>query len=174
MLKEKGVAALGLLVIMLLSASVYTMNRNASVAAQLETEEPECKILFNPDLVNAKVGDVFNVEVKVDDVKNFWGFEIGLAFNPDVVEYVGEQMPSWKFISGTHPRLAYLFWAAAIIPQNGEVELMTFTFKAKAVGSSALSLYVHKLATRIYWDAPHDYVGWPIPHLATEGSVSIS
>lgn len=166
-------AGLGLFAIIILSASIYTMNRNASVTAELQTQEPECTILFIQDTSERKVGETFDVKVIVDNVKNFWGFEIGLAFNPDVLEYVGEEMPNWKFVSGTHPRLAYLYWAAAIVPQNGEVELMGFTFKGKAAGSSQLSLYVHKLATRIYWDAPHDYVGWPIPHMVTESLVNV-
>lgn len=171
--KIKGVAAVALFAVLMVSASVYTMQKTALADNGLEAGEPKCTVLFSPDAISTAVGETFTVRVYVDDVKDLYGFEIGLLFNPDVVKYVGAKTPQWKFVSGMHPRLEYLYWVAGIIPQNGEVELMEFTFKSIAKGSTSISLYVHKLATSKYWEAPHDYVGWPIPHLVSESIVVV-
>ena len=165
-------AVLGLFVIVLASATLYTTYKSAAYAdTTADFEEPKCTVLFDPPEQDVAVGDTFTVTVKVDDVQALWGYEIGLKFDRSVMEYVGSRLPYWRFISG---RIEYLFWVAGTNPQNGEVELMEFMFEAKTEGSSALSLYVHELATRIYWDAPKDYVGWPIPHKLSEGLVTIS
>ena len=170
----KGVTAVALFAVLMLSASVYTMQRTALADNSLELPEPECTVLFSPDTVNKALGETFTVRVYVDDVKDLYGFEIGLLFNPDVVQYVGAKSPQWQIISGTHPRLQYLYWVAGIVPQNGEVEMMEFTFKGIAEGSTSISLYAHILATSRYWEVPHDYVGWPIPHLVSESLVTVS
>ena len=171
----KGVAAVALFAVLMVSASVYTMQTKTALADNgLEFGEPQCTVLFSPDTLKPEVGETFTVKVYVDDVKDLYGFEIGLLFNPDIVKYVGAKLPQWKFVSGMHPRLEYLYWAAGITPQNGEVELMEFTFQGVAEGSTSISLYVHKLATSKYWEVPHDYVGWPIPHLVSASQVTVS
>lgn len=168
----KSVAVLGLFVVVMLSASAYTTYRSALAETNTQQDPaPTCTIYFDPSTVNVAAGETFTVNVLIDDVNNLWGFEIGLKFDHSVMEYVGAKTPHWKFVSG---RIEYLFWAAAIEPQNGNVQLMQFTFKAKAPGNSQLSLYVHKLATLKYWEAPKDYVGWPIPHEMASGLVTVS
>ncbi len=168
----KSVAVLGLFIIAMVGSSAYTSYRSAlaDTADQVEPA-PTCTVYFSPEAADTEVGETFTVTVLVDDVKDLWGFEIGLKFDRSVVEYVGAKQPHWKFIGG---QIEYLFWAAAIIPQQGEVELMEFTFRGKAEGSSPLSLYVHKLATLKYWEVPKDFVGWPIPHDSLEGLVTVS
>jgi hypothetical protein len=174
LLKIKGVAVVTIFAIMIVSASVYTMHKSAIAESHEAVEEPHCTVYFEPDMVNVAVGETFKVAVFVDDVSNLYGFEIGLMFDSNVIKYVGSKNPQWKFIAGVHPRLEYLFWVAGITPQNGGVELMEFTFKAVGKGNTGLSLYVHKLATSKYWEVPHDYVGWPIPHLVSEAMVTVS
>jgi hypothetical protein len=171
LLKIKSVAAIAIFAVLMVSASVYTMHKTALADTDADFEEPECTVLFSPDTASVAVGDTFTVTVLVDDVKNLYGFEIGLVFNREVIEYVGAKNPQWRFIGG---KLEWIFWAAGITPQNGEVELMEFAFKGVAAGSSSLSLSVHKLATSKYWEIPHDYVGWPIPHIVSEGLVTVS
>jgi hypothetical protein len=171
LLKIKGVAAVVLFAVLMVGASVYTMHKTALADTAADVDEPECTVLFYPDSTNVAVGETFTVTVFVDDVKNLYGFEIGLVFNREVIEYVGAETPHWRFIGG---KLEWIFWVAGITPQNGKVELMEFTFKGIAKGSSPLSLSVHKLATSKYWEMPHDYVGWPIPHIVSEGLVTVS
>ena len=171
MLRIKSVAAVALFAVLMVSACVYTMQKTALAETTADVEEPECTILFTPDASDVAVGETFTVTVLVDDVKKLYGFEIGLVFNREVIEYVGAKTPHWRFIGG---KLEWIFWVAGITPQNGEVELMEFAFKGVAEGSSSLSLSVHKLATSKDWDIPHDYVGWPIPHVVTEGLVTVS
>ncbi|UCG37397.1 MAG: hypothetical protein JSV64_03755 [Candidatus Bathyarchaeota archaeon] len=172
-MKIKGVAALTLLVIVMAGASFYTMNRSAIAAAEANPEEPKCTVYFDPDFSTRAVGEAFKVLVAVDDVENLWGFELGLAFDPDVIQYVGAKEPAWRFISGIHPRMEYLFWVAGIYPQNGAVELMEFNFEAVGEGTSSLSLYMSTLATLKYLDGAKDEVGWPIPHKVSEGLVTV-
>ena len=170
MFKIKSVAAIALFAVLMVSASVYTMHKTALADTTADVDEPECTVLFYPDVADVKVGETFTVMVLVDDVKDLYGFEIGLVFNREVIEYVGAKTPHWRFIGG---KLEWIFWVAGITPQNGEVELMEFTFKGLAEGSSSLSFSVHKLATSKYWEMPHDYVGWPIPHMVSEGLVTV-
>lgn len=165
-------AVLALFVIVFASATLYTTYKSAAYAeTTADIDEVKCTVLFDPAEQSVAVGDTFTVTVKLDDVQALWGYEIGLKFDRSVMEYVGSRLPYWRFISG---RIEYLFWVAGTNPQYGEVELVEFIFKAKAEGTSTLSLYAHELATRIYWDAPKDYVGWPIPHKLSEGLVTIS
>jgi hypothetical protein len=171
LLKIKSVAAVVFFAVLMVSASVYTMHETALADTTVDDEKPECTVLFSPATTNIAVGETFNVTVLVDDVKNLYGFEIGLVFNREVIEYVGAKTPQWRFIGG---KLEWIFWAAGTTPQNGEVDLMMFTFRGIAAGSSSLSLSVHKLATSKYWEMPHDYVGWPIPHVVSEGFVTVS
>jgi len=171
LLRIKSVAAIALFAVLMVSACVYTMHKTALADTDADVEEPECTVLFDPGTADIAVGETFKVKVLVDDVKNLYGFEIGLVFNREVIEYVGRKNPHWRFVGG---RFEYLFWVAGITPQNGEVELMEFTFKGIAKGSSSLSFSVHKLATSKYWEIPHDYVGWPIPHVVSEGLVTVS
>lgn len=173
LLKLKSVAVLGLFVLVMASASFYTNYRSAQVKAEAESgiPEPECTIYFYPDILEVGVGDTFSVTVLVDDVKNLWGYEVGLKFNRAVVEYVGAKSPSWRFVSG---RIEYIFWAAGAAPQHGNVELVEFTFKAKSEGASELSFYLHNLATLKYYQAAKDLAGWPIAHSVSEGLVAVS
>ena len=166
----KSVAALGIFIVIMGSSIIYSMHQPA-LADSPEPEEPKCVIFFDPPKPNVNVGETFTVTVLVDDVNNLWGYEIGLKFDRSVLEYVGASTPYWKFVSG---KIEYLFWAAGIQPQNGQVELMEFTFQGKSEGSSSLSFYVHKLATLIYHQAPQDYVGWPIPHKVAEAFVTVT
>jgi len=171
LLKIKGVAAIASLVIVMIGASVYTVHKTALAEHEIELEEPQCTVLLYPDIVNVTIGETFNVRVFVDDVKNLYGFEVGLVFNRSVIEYVGAKEPNWRIIGG---QLEWIFWAAGIAPQNGEVDLIEFTFKGIAKGNSPISFSLHTLATSKYWEIPHDYVGWPIPHIVSEGIVNVS
>ena len=166
----KSVAALGLFAVIMASAAIYSMHQPA-LADPVQPEEPECMIFFDPPKPEVKVGETFTVSVLIDDVNNLWGYEIGLKFDRSVLEYVGAKSPYWKFVSG---QIEYLFWVAGVEPQNGEVELMEFTFQGKGEGSSSLSFYVHKLATLEYQLAAKDYIGWPIPHKVSEGFVTVA
>jgi hypothetical protein len=171
LLRTKSVAILGLFVLLMAAASAYSNYRRVLADTSVEFEAPQCTVYFDPGTNEVAVGETFAVDVLVDDVSNLWGYEIGLMFDRSVLEYVGAKTPHWRFISG---QKEYLFWVAGASPQNGQVELMEFTFKAEAAGSSSLGFYVHKLATLKYWDAPKDYVGWPIPHMLSQGLVTVS
>lgn len=174
--RMKSVAVLALFVVIMATATVYSNYREALADTNTQPPEPECTIYFNPETPDVAVGETFTVTLMVDDVNNLWGYEIGLRFDRSVIEYVGAKTPHWRFISGTHPNpvMEHLFWVAGTNPQNGEVELMEFTFKAKAEGNSPLSLYVHKLATLKYWECAGAKVGWPITHDLAEGLVTVS
>jgi len=167
----KSVTVLGLFMVLMASATVYSTYRRALADINTVLEEPECTLYFDPDQPDISIGEIFTVTVRVDDVKNLWGYEVGLKFDRSVIEYVGAETPYWKFISG---RIEHLFWVAGAEPQDGNVELLQFTFKGKAEGSSSLGFYVHKLATLEYRDAAKDFVGWPIAHQLSEGLVSVS
>jgi len=167
----KSVAVLGLFVIMMAGATVYSSHRFAVADRDVQFDTPKCTVYFDPGSPEVKPGEIFTVNVMVDDVEDLWGYEIGLVFDRSVLEYVGARTPHWRFISG---QIEYLFWVAGTSPQNGEVELMEFTFKAKTKGSSSLSFYIHNLATIKYWESPKDYVGWPIAHILSEGLVTVS
>jgi hypothetical protein len=167
----KSVAALGLFVVLMASASVYSTYKRALADTNTQFDQPECTLYFDPDKPDIKVGEIFTVTLRVDDVKNLWGYEVGLKFDRSVVAYVGAKTPHWKFISG---QIEHLFWVAGTQPQDGNVELIQFTFEGKAEGSSSLGFYVHKLATLRYCEAPKDTVGWPIAHQLSEGLVTVS
>jgi hypothetical protein len=167
----KSVTVLGLFMVLMASATVYSTYRRALADTNTVLEEPECTIYFDPDQPDISIGEIFTVTVKVDDVKNLWGYEVGLKYDRSVIEYVGAKTPHWKFISG---QIEHLFWVAGTEPRDGDVELLQFTFKGRSEGSSSLGFYVHKLATLKYLDAPKDFVGWPIAHELSEGLVSVS
>ena len=174
MLKIKGVAAVALFAILMAGACAYANHKTALAESEVKVVEPTCTVLFSPTPAEVAVGEVLKVTVLVDDVKNFYGFEIGLEFDPTIIEYVGSKTPQWRLIGGRlEAPKEWIFWAATATPQNGEVTLMEFEFKGIAKGSSSLSLFVHKLATSKYWEPPHDYVGWPIPHTVSEGIVTV-
>lgn len=166
----KSVAVLGVFVLLMAGAAIYSSNQRAFADTKVDFE-PECRVYFDPELSEVKAGDIFSVYVLVDDVKDLWGYEIGLKFDRSVIEYVGAKTPFWRFVSG---RIEYIFWVAGVQPQNGRVELMEFAFKAKSEGSSSLGYYIHNLATIEYLEAASDYVGWPIPHMVSEGLVTVS
>ena len=166
----KSVAALGLFTVIMASAVIFTMNQPA-LADPVKLEEPECTISFDPPNPDVGIGETFTVTVLVDNVKKLWGYEIGLKFDRSVIEYVGAEMPHWKFATG---QIEFLFWVAGVEPQYGKVELMQFTFQGKGEGTTSLSFYVHKLATLSYQQAPKDFIGWPISHKVTEGFVTVT
>jgi len=165
------VAVLGLFVVIMASAAVYSSHQFALADRDVQSDTPKCTVYFDPGSPEVKAGETFTVNVMVDDVDSLWGYEIGLVFDRSVIEYVGAKTPHWRFISGAGKE--YLFWVAGTTPQNGQVELMEFAFKAKAKGSSSLSFYIHNLATLKYWEAPRDYVGWPIAHMLSDGLVTV-
>ena len=167
----KSVAVLGLFVVIMTAAAVYTTHQSAYAESNSKIEQPECTIYFDPETKKVAPGETFTVAVMVDDVNELWGYEIGIKFDRSVIEYAGVKLPYWRFVSG---QIEYLFWVAGTSPQDGNVELLEFTFRGKAEGTSELSLYVHELATLRYWEAPKDYVGWPIAHDLSEGLVTVA
>lgn len=169
--RMKSVGVLGLFVIVMATATVYSTYQRALANTSVELDAPKCTVYFNPETKNVVVGETFTVDLMVDDVNDLWGYEIGIKFDHSVIEYVGAKPPHWTFVSG---QIEYIFWVAGTNPQNGQVELTEFAFKGKKEGVSSLSLYVHELATLKYWEAPHDYVGWPIAHELSEGLVTVS
>jgi len=169
--RTKSVAVLGLFLVIMVSFTVYSTNRHVLSDTSVPAHEPKSTLYFDPETTDVAVGETFTISVRVDDVNGLWGYEIGIRFDHSVIEYVGVRPPYWRFVSG---QIEYMFWVASTTPQSGQVELMEFTFKGKAEGSSSLSFYVHELATLKYLEAAHDYVGWPIAHQLSEGLVTVS
>lgn len=145
-------------------------------AAAVRALIPETEIYFADaskekiSTISSGVGDTLIVNIMVYTYKDMYGHEIAIAFNTSLLEYVGSETPNWKLFSG---RIGMLFWVAGQHSQIGDVLLMSFAFKSKAVGTCALKLYHHELATlhRILYNTD---VGWPILHEVEECTVTIS
>ncbi len=170
LLKGLG-AAMAIYIAVMLASSVYSFNRYSALN-QATTPPTLTTIRFNPTTVTVPVGKTFTISIELTDLKEeLWGFEIGVEYDKTLIEYVGAELPSWRFVWG---QTESLFWVAGIEPQKGDQTLLTLTFKSKGVGESTLSFYSHKLATIKYWDAPHDYIGWPITHEVATSIVNTS
>lgn len=127
---------------------------------------------FDPEETQVQVGENFTIHIKLTDLnEELWGFEVGVRFDNTILEYVGVELPSWRFVSG---QKEWIFWVAGITPQTEDQTLLTLTFCGIGVGESTLDFYSHKLATVKYWDAPHDYIGWPITHKVSTAVVDVS
>jgi hypothetical protein len=161
LLKSLGVAMIFYIALMLVS-SAYSMTRYAALN-QPTTPPTITTLRFDPEQIIVQEGETFTINVRLTDLgeEELWGFEIGVKFDKNIVEYVGVELPSWRFVFG---ETESLFWVAGLTPQIGDQTLLALTFTSKGVGETTLSFYSHKLATVQYWDAPHDYVGWPITH----------
>jgi predicted nucleic acid-binding Zn-ribbon protein len=147
-----------------------TLLASTSVAAQ--TVE-----VLSPSSVTR--GSTFSVNVQVKSVNDLYGLQFGLSFNPGVVEALGVSEGSFLKQGG-----ASTFWnppaidnavgmvsgAAATrlgpIPGvSGSGTLATISFRAKAAGSSSLTLTGVSLS---------DASAQPIPHTTVGGWVSVS
>jgi hypothetical protein len=155
------VAAMAIYIALMLASSVYSFN--AYSALNKATLPPTVATLqFSPSTLTVQKGETFTVNIKLTGSnEELWGFEIGVKYDKTLIDYVGVELPSWRFVWG---QTESLFWVAGVKPQTGDQTLLTLTFRSKGIGESTLSFYSHKLATIKYWDAPHDYIGWPITH----------
>jgi len=166
----KSIIVIGSLIAFLVLSSSYSFqaNRpetNSAVAAPITSQ-----VYFAPDVVYAGVGETFTVKVMFHTDVDLYGHEIVMNYSRSILEFVEAELPSWEFISGKY---GLLFWVAGTEAQSGEVELLTFTFKAKATGACVLWLSYHQMAT-LHWVLPTTEVGWPIIHNVAGCTVSVS
>ena len=74
----KSVTVLGLFMVLMASATVYSSYRRALADTNTVLEEPECTIYFEPDKSDVSIGEIFTVSVRVNEVNDLQrGYQIG-------------------------------------------------------------------------------------------------
>jgi len=127
-------------------------------------------LYIDPAEITVLVGQVFKVDVKLENVRNLYGFAIGIGYDASCLEFVDWEFPPWNLISA---RTQEIMWLAGRYPKSGSLTLITLTFRAKHEGSSQIQIYHHQLATIIYYEPARDNVGWPITHTTEDGHCTI-
>jgi hypothetical protein len=164
----KSVMLIGSIIAFLVLSSSYSYQTSQPPAAS--PYKPITSIAyFEPATISAVPGDVFTVKVMFQTDEKMYGHEIGLLYESTILEFVDTKLPSWEFIWGKYKGR---YWVAGSEGQTGNVELLTFTFKAKATGSCLLHLYYSDVAT-LRTVLPSTEVGWPIVHDIADCSVVV-
>lgn len=127
---------------------------------------PTTTLHTDPSALGLKPGEQGALVLVVEDVQDLYGAEVHLAFDPNIVEVVdanaaqaGVQIQSGDWLTNTFVAANMADNAAGQIdyavtllnpapPMSGSGALATITFKAKAKGSSALTIEKAILATR--------------------------
>ncbi len=97
--------------------------------------------------------EAFNVTVVAQNVKNLQAWQIGLSYDPNILEYVNVSIPSDNVFQGHDVQLlgpdtsvpGYVVLGLGPTPEdlfsvNGSGKLCTFTFVGKSPGNSSLTL----------------------------------
>ena len=161
-----------LLVSILLTALVLSL-----VPGGVLAQEKSPTIVFVAPASQAiGVGDLATVEVRVQNVADFYGVQFELRFNPALLDGVsieegpaltslpaGGYMTTQKDFAGDRAR-----FAASLVgqpPLNGDLHLATITFRGRAIGNSPLTWANLLLAND---------VGASIPYIARTGNIAVT
>lgn len=148
---------------------------------------PETVVAVDPVDNTVKLGQIFNISIKITDVTALLGFDFRLVYNSAVLQLV--DVREGPFLKSVGPTLminlttksiiwlAVTLYSSPLSSANGSGVLATATFKAIAAGTTKLDLYSDdpykpdeiKLAT----DPPPDDVV-AIPNFAVDGHVAVS
>jgi hypothetical protein len=149
-----------------------------AVNGHIQSQRAETVVRISPAASTVDPGEVFTVEIWVDDVLDLYGADIQLAFNPAIFEVV-DANPS---LAGVQITVRYDFLQPAFIlrqeadnqagtiwfagaqlnpaePVSGSGVLFEFQLRAKTPGGTALIFTNHQLSA---------YGGDPIPHEVQE------
>lgn len=105
------------------------------------------QVKFDKEEVKVLTNESFTLTLKGDALKDVYGFEIALSFNPDQIEIVGK--PVVKFVEGfsagpTRASDGKVYFGFTQIGQkegkSGTIELGNFTFKSKVKGTHEIKL----------------------------------
>lgn len=98
-------------------------------------------------------GEAFNVTVVVQNVKNLQAWQVGLSYDPNILEYENASIPSDNIFQSHNVQMlgpdtsvpGYVVLGLGPTPEdlfsvNGSGKLCTFTFVGKSPGNSSLAL----------------------------------
>ncbi len=140
-----------LFVIFIASFIVSFIFFNVSASAKMDKE---AKVYIYPKRTSYPklgIGDLFETNVKIDDVDNLYAYEFKLKYNHEVLEFVEI---SSSFLSGFKIKRidetsGIIKYATASMypaePKTGSGTLATITFRVKTMGESVLDIYDTKL-----------------------------
>ncbi|MCW3985332.1 MAG: cohesin domain-containing protein [Candidatus Bathyarchaeota archaeon] len=128
------------------------------------------RLYIDPPEIIVSVSEEFTVYVKLDNVRNLYGFDIRIAYDASLLDLIEVELFPENIISGG---VGSVFWLAFQFPKTGHLKLVALTFRAKAEGSCPIEIYHDDLATLKYFEPARDTVGWPIPHSTEDGHCSI-
>ena len=161
------------LISILLAALVLTLAPGSVLA---DDEKSPTIVFLAPAGQTIGIGDLATVEVRVQNVANFYGVQFELRFNPALLDGVsvvegadflalpaGGYMTTQKDFAGDRAR-----FAASLVgqpPLNGDLHLATVTFRGRTNGNSALTWPNLLLAND---------VGASIPYIARTGNIVVT
>jgi hypothetical protein len=139
---------------------------------------------IDPPYMQVNVGQVFSVNVRVENVRDLYGIDTRLRFNPAILEVVdanagapgiqvkpGDWLPPSTHIvtNQADNGVGTIYFAASLVaPQPGlygSGNLVSISFRAKAAGSSAVAFDALQLV---------DSNATPIPVSPSNGSVTVT
>jgi len=130
---------------------------------------PETFLCLTPSTIRVRVGDHFSINVTLEDVADFFGFEFYLGYNTTLLDTLNVVIhpPFVDFIE-TNETGGYVHIAAMLPPDSpptyGSFPLASITFNSTSLGDCPLHLYNTSL---VNLDSN------PIPHITIDGSVTV-
>jgi hypothetical protein len=105
-------------------------------------------VRVEPAASSAQVNDTFNLSISVDNVANLTAFELHLAFNPAVLEvaqvtnggFVAADFTAQNTFDNAAGTIDYAVAQMNRAPAQGSGALLSISFRAKAGGSSPVTL----------------------------------
>jgi LysM repeat protein len=105
-------------------------------------------VRVEPSALSANINDTVSLSIKVDNVANLTALELHLSFNPAVLEvtqvsnggFVAADFIAQNVYNNTTGTIDFAVAQMNRTPAQGNGTLLNITFKAKANGSSTLSL----------------------------------
>jgi hypothetical protein len=138
--------------------TVGTCPADCKEQAQPQPAAKEIVASVSPASLNAKVGDEITLEVKIDDVKDLFGFQFDMGYNQDVLEFQQAKQGTLLNNNGKentfcvdHRQMPNLI-KNLVCSRFGDVGISgsgvmeTVIFKAKAAGTSDITISNLKLA----------------------------
>ncbi|NIO44861.1 MAG: hypothetical protein GTN36_04910 [Candidatus Aenigmarchaeota archaeon] len=141
-----------LLVIFIVSFIVSFILFNVSASAKMDKRTKVYIFPKRTSYPKLEIGDLFETNVKIDDVNNLYGYEFKLGYDPEVLEFVGigsSFLDNGFKIKKTDETSGIVKYAVGSLypaePKNGDGTLATITFKVISIGGSVLDIYDTKL-----------------------------
>lgn len=146
-----------------------------SVLTQLSISAPTTLFVY-PSSSTVAAGRTFSIDVKISGVVDLYGWEFKLSWDPNLLDVVnitegsflkqgGTTFFSWKMNNTVGYILVDCTLLGSVPGVSGDGTLASVKFYAEKEGSSILHLYDTKLVNSMEL---------PIPHTASDGSVTIS